>query len=46
VSDSQVIVAHAVTNPPPDQEHLVPMLERLRDNCGELPQIVSADAGY
>jgi transposase len=46
VSESQVIVAHAVTNQPPDQEHLVPMMERLRGNCGDLPEIVSADAGY
>jgi hypothetical protein len=28
VSESQVIVACAVTNQPPDQEHLVPMLQR------------------
>jgi Transposase DDE domain len=46
VSESQVIVAHAVTNQPPDQEHLVPMLERVRENCGCLPEIFSADTGY
>jgi transposase len=46
VSESQVIVAHAVTNQPPDQEHLVPMLELLRGNCGELPETLSADAGF
>jgi len=46
VSESQVIVAHAVTNQPPDQEHLVPMLERVREHCGRLPEQLSADAGY
>jgi hypothetical protein len=43
---AQAIVAHAVTNQPPDQEHLVPMLERLREHRGRLPEIVSADSGY
>jgi hypothetical protein len=46
VSESQVIVAHALTNQQPDQEHLVPMLERVRENCGTLPQVLTADAGY
>ena len=46
VSESQVIVAHAVTNQPPDQQHLVPMLERLREHCGRLPELLSADSGY
>jgi len=46
VSESQVIVAHAVTNQPPDQQHLVPMLERVREHCGRLPELFSADTGY
>jgi transposase len=46
VSDSQVIVAHAVTNQPPDQEHLVPMLERVHEHCGRLPERLTADTGY
>jgi transposase len=45
-SESQVIVAHAVTNQPPDVEHLVPMLGRIIENCGAAPQRLSADAGY
>ena len=45
VSESQVIVAHALTNQPPDQEHLVPMLERVREHCGQLPAVLTADAG-
>jgi transposase len=46
VSESQVIVAHAVTNQPPDQQHLVPMLERVRQHCGRLPEVLSADTGF
>jgi transposase len=46
VSESQVIVAHGVTNQPPDQQHLVPMLERVREHCGRLPQQLSADTAY
>jgi transposase len=46
VSESQMIVAHAVTNQQPDQEHLVPMLERVREHFGRLPEVLSADTGY
>ena len=46
VSESQLIVAHAVTNQPPDQQHLIPMMERVRDNCGKLPDVLTADAGF
>ncbi len=41
-----IIVGQAVTNQPPDVEHLVPMLERVGEHLGALPQKVSADAGY
>jgi len=43
---SQVIVAEALTNQAPDQEHLVPMVERVIANCGETPDVLTADAGY
>jgi IS5 family transposase len=43
---NQVIVAEAVTNQAPDQEHLVPMLKRVEQNTGRPPQHLSADAGY
>ncbi len=43
---NQIIVAAAVTNQPPDQEHLVPMVERIRENLGDLPKRLSADSGY
>ena len=39
-------MAEAVTNQPPDTDHLAPMLELVRRNTGELPKRLSADAGY
>ncbi len=45
-AESQIIVAAAVTNQPPDQEHLAPMLGQVIANCGEAPAVVSADSGY
>ena len=43
---AQIIVALAVTNQPPDCEHLIPMLDRVVDNCGAVPQRCSAANGY
>ena len=45
-AESQIIVACAVTNQPPDQEHLVPMVDAVVANCGEAPAIATADSGY
>ena len=46
-AESQVIVAEAVTNQPPDVEHLAPMLKRLCTNTdGRAPVNLSADSGY
>jgi transposase len=42
----QIIVAHGVTNQSPDCEHLVPMLDRVAENCGAPPTRASADNGY
>jgi len=42
----QIIVAHAVTNQPPDVEHFIPMMEQVANNCGKMPHSSSADAGY
>lgn len=42
----QVIVAAGVSNQPPDQEHLGPMLDRVASNTGAAPEKLSADAGY
>ncbi len=46
VSEDQIIVAHGLTNDGTDAGHLVPMLERVRENCGQMPAILSADNGY
>lgn len=42
----QIIVAEAVTNQPPDVEHLAPMIARTVENCGAKPERLIADAGY
>jgi hypothetical protein len=42
----QIIVAQALTNQPPDVEHFLPLLERVVENCGGVPEAVTADAGY
>jgi len=46
VSEDQIIVAHGLTNAPLDVEQLVPMIERVRENTGEVPAILTADSGY
>jgi transposase len=43
--ESQIIVAQAATNQPPDQEHLRPLLDQVIDNVG-VPEAFTADAGY
>jgi transposase len=43
---AQVIVSQAVTNQPPDPEHLIPMLRRVREELGDSPRKASADSGY
>ena len=44
--DHQVIVAIGVSNQSSDAVHLLPMLERIQANTGELPDALIADAGY
>lgn len=44
--DHQVIVAIGVSNQASDAVHLVPMLERIQANTGQLPAVLTADAGY
>ena len=46
VSEDQIIVAHGLTNAPQDVEQLAPMVERIRENCGAMPGILTADSGY
>jgi len=45
-AEHQVIVAAAVTNQPPDQEHLVPLLDLVIANCGQAPVVATADSGF
>lgn len=42
----QVILAQAVTNQAPDQQHLKPLLHQAAQNCGAVAEVFSADAGY
>ena len=44
--EHQIIVAQAVTNQPPDVEHMVPMLVQTVANCRAKPAQWLADAGY
>jgi hypothetical protein len=44
--DSQVIVAAEVIQAANDKGQLVPMVEAVIDNLDEIPDVVSADAGY
>jgi transposase len=46
VSEDQIIVAHGLTNDGTDAQLLAPMVERVVENCGELPKILTADTGY
>lgn len=45
-AQAQVIVAADLTQQSNDKKQLVPMLELVRKNLGQLPQKASADAGY
>jgi transposase len=45
-STKQVIVAAEVTNKPTDRGQAEPMMEIVKDNAGQLPGQMSADAGY
>lgn len=44
--DSQVIVTADVTQQTNDKQQLVPMLEQVEENLGEIPDRVLADPGY
>lgn len=45
-SQTQIIVAQALTNQSPDVEHLVPLVAQAEQHCGLRPEKFSADAGY
>jgi len=44
--ESQVIVSADVTQEANDKQQLVPMIEQVEDNLGEIPDCVLADNGY
>jgi len=44
--EHQVIIAQAVTNQAPDQQHLMPLLNRGKDVFADFTGAFSADAGY
>jgi transposase/IS5 family transposase len=46
VSEDYFIVAQQVSQESTDNELLVPMIERVKQECGEPPGQVSADAGF
>ena len=45
-ADAQIIVAHRLTNNGSDQDALLPLLEAVQENTGEMPHEVSADNGF
>jgi transposase len=45
-SESRLIVAAKVTQSASDHDELLPVLEEMRSNVGQLPEAVLADAGY
>lgn len=46
VSDDHLIVAQRTTQATSDSESLLPMVDRVTENCQESPEEVSADSGY
>lgn len=44
--EAQIIVAADVTQQANDKQQMLPMLELLKTNLGEMPEKVSADSGY
>ena len=45
-AEHQVIVAEDLSNQPPDNEYLIPLLKQVEENCGEHADKFSADSGY
>ena len=45
-ADKQIIVAHRLTNNGSDQDALLPLLDGVEANTGEMPDEVSADNGF
>jgi transposase len=44
--EHQIIVAQALSNQAPDPQHLRPLLGQVVEQCGAVPEVFTADAGY
>ena len=44
--ENQMIVAAALSNQCPDAEYFQPMLKRVVENCGRVPERATADSGF
>ena len=44
--EAQIIVAADLSNQPPDNGYLLPVLAQVEENCGRMPKVTSADSGY
>jgi transposase len=45
-SEDGIVVASAVSTSPSDAPQLVPMIDAIRENTGQRPEVALADAGY
>jgi len=45
-AEAQVIVASSITQETNDKKQLVPMLEKVQEQTGQMPEKASADSGY
>ena len=45
-AEAQVIVASSITQETNDQKQLVPLLEKVQEKTGQMPEKSSADSGY
>lgn len=46
VSEDHLILAQGVTQESTDNQSLVPMVDRVKQQCGASPQTISADSGF
>lgn len=46
VSDDHLIVAQRITQASSDNDSLLPLVDRVMENCGAWPEEASADSGY
>lgn len=44
--EHQIIIAQGLSNQAPDAEYFIPMVDRVLDLCGRVPEATLADAGF